>query len=137
MENTYEFTHVPTLRELLPQTAGIPGVKYAQVCAANAKIAQDEGWGPVHGAKLFTINGSKGSSDMLLACTGNPIPGASPHSGARVMVLDHDIYRLTGEWLGELPEELMEDAPVKKPAKKVSDKASLEKAIAAVQPKEF
>lgn len=105
----YTYDHVPRLRELLPQDAGRPGVKYAQVCSSNAKSAQDDGWGPVAGAKLFTINGPKGHCDMLLACQGNPIQGASSQEGARMMVLDHDIYRLTGLWLGALPDELQEE----------------------------
>ncbi len=108
----YNYDHVPTLKELLPTTSGIPGVEYVQVCQANAKPAQDDGWGGVEGTKLYTINGPKGSSDMILACKGEPIQGASTQEGARKMFLDPDIYRLTGKWLGYLPIELQEEFKV-------------------------
>ena len=108
----YSYDHVPSLRELLPQTAGIPGIEYIQVCASNAKVAQDTGWGPVHGAKLFTITGPKGHADMLLACKGKPVQGASTQDGARRMFLDDDIYRLTGLWRGYLPKNLMAEFDV-------------------------
>ncbi len=105
----YTFDHVPSLKELLPKTAGVPGVKYMQVCSINAKPAQDEGWGPVEGAKMFTIEGPGGYSHMALACKGTPVPGASDKDGARIMNLDRDIYRLTKIWLGKLPKELCKE----------------------------
>ncbi len=105
----YTYDHVPTLKELLPTTKGLPGVKYIQLCTTNAKAGQDGGWGPVENAKIFTITGPKGSSDILLACKGNPIRGASTQEGARVMNLDEDIYRLTGLWLGLYPENLQQE----------------------------
>lgn len=105
----YTYDHVPTLKELLPTTGGLPGVKYIQVCIFNAKVAQDDNWGPVENAKLFTITGPKGSSNILLACKGTPVRGASTQEGAREMSLDEDIYKLTGLWLGLYPESLQQE----------------------------
>lgn len=105
----YTYDHVPTLKELLPTTGGLPGVKYIQLCTTNAKAGQDGGWGPVENAKIFTITGPKGSSDILLACKGTPIRGASTQEGARTMSLDEDIYKLTGLWLGLYPESLQQE----------------------------
>ena len=92
----YVFDHIPTLHDLLPKTAGIPGVEYAQICTTNAKYAQDEGWGAVEGAKFYSIEGPKGTASMVLACKGTPIRGASPSDGARRCYLDEDIAALTG-----------------------------------------
>lgn len=105
----YGYDYVPKLGKLLPKTGGVPGVEYIQVCTANAKPAQDQGWGPVHGAFLYTITGPKGSADMLLACRGTPDASRSNDSGACMMNLDDDIYRLTGIWRGLLPVELQEE----------------------------
>ena len=136
----YVYDHVPRLRELLPKDAGRPGVKYAQVCSANAKAAQDAGWGPIAGAKMFTIHGPKGHCDMLLACQGKPIQGASSQEGARTMVLDHDIYRLTGLWLGIMPDELQEefdtDGKVKDEEEVTQTSPSLADTIASIQAKD-
>ena len=102
----YVYDHVPTLRELMPSTAGLPGVIYSLVCLQNAKDAQDAGWGSVEGAKFFSITGPRGTVSMVLACKGTPIRGASPKSGARRLLLDLDIYRMAGVWLGLLPKSL-------------------------------
>lgn len=104
----YTYDHVPTLKELLPSNGGLPGVEYMQVCDLNGKEAQDQGWGPVRDAKMFTIEGPKGSANIILACKGEPIAGASTQEGARMMYLDENIYGLTGKWLGMLPESLQE-----------------------------
>ncbi len=138
----YTYDHVPRLRELLPQDGGRPGVKYAQVCSANAKAAQDDGWGPITDAKMFTISGPKGQCDMLLACQGKPIQGASAQEGARTMVLDHDIYRLTGLWLGIMPDELQEEFKTDGTVEDSADTSvtkpgtSLEDTIAAISAKD-
>ena len=92
----YVFNYIPTLLELLPKTAGIPGVTYAQICTGNAKQAQDEGWGAVEGAKFYSIEGPKGTASMVLACKGTPIRGASPSDGARECFIDEDIFTLSG-----------------------------------------
>ena len=92
----YVFCFIPTLHDLLPNTAGIPGVEYAQICTANAKYAQDDGWGAVEGAKFYSIEGPKGTASMVLAGKGTPIRGASPSDGARRCYLDEDITALTG-----------------------------------------
>jgi len=108
----YTYNHVPKLKELFRTNGGLPGVRYAQVCTSNAKAAQDDGWGPVENAKLFSIAGPKGTADIILACKGTPTRSGSAHDGARTMFLDHDIYRLTGLWLGELPDELQAEFSV-------------------------
>jgi hypothetical protein len=112
---TYTYDHVPTLRELMPTNAGLPGVTYAIICTANAKVAQDEGWGSVERSKVFTITGPKGSADCILACQGTPIRSLDTHSGARRVLLDDDIYHLTGLWQGQLPEHLTSDNPEPQP----------------------
>jgi len=99
-----EFDHVPTLRELLKETAGLPGVTYAQVCAHNAEEAQAQGWGSVQMKyQFYRIVGPQGTVGMTLACKGSPIPGMGPHSGARRMLVDDDVYAKTGLWLGQRP----------------------------------
>ena len=91
------FDHVPDLRELLPKTGGIPGVLYAQVSISNARKAQDEGWGDMHGnLAIYTITGPSGTVDCKLVCKGKPIPGQGSGSGARVCLADDTIYQLTG-----------------------------------------
>lgn len=91
------YDHVPNLRELLPTTAGIPGVQYAQVSVTNLRKAQDEGWVKISGAqKLYTINGPSGKVDCELYAKGKPIPGQGVTSGARICYIDKDIYAKTG-----------------------------------------
>ncbi len=100
------FDHIPSLRELIPDTGGTPGYEYAQVALANAKRAQDAGldppWRPVPGAQFYTITGPKGSIDLMLLRRGSPIRGLSPQSGARQCYIDKAVYSQTG--LGQ-PEE--------------------------------
>ena len=130
----FTFDHVPTLKELLPLNIGVPGVVYNQICNPNAKAAQDEGWGTVVGAKLFTITGPKGSVDMVLACKGTPIKSASSHEGARKMFLDDDIYRLTGCWLGYLPENLQEEFKVDELRQPLDTDSASESSVAVTIP---
>lgn len=108
----YVYDHVPTLRELLPTNGGVPGIEYIQVVTDNARPAQDAGWLLVDGAKIFSIQNPNDPDlkvDVILACKGQPVRGASPHEGARVMNLDHDIYRRTKMWLGKFPEDLQQE----------------------------
>lgn len=91
---TFEF--VPTLRQLMPSTGGLPGVKYGLLAVHNQKTAQNEGWGATTTSKIFTIKGPKGQVDVVLACKGDPVRGMSPAGGARVFLIDQDIYDVTG-----------------------------------------
>ncbi len=118
-DSTYD--HVPTLRELMPTNAGLPGVHYGLVAVANQRAAQDEGWGSVTGSRVLSIVGPKGKLDVVLACQGNPVRGLDPNAGARRLYLDDDIYNITGLWLGALPEHLTAEA---KPAKSTDTKPS-------------
>lgn len=104
--------HIPTLRELMPKTAGLPGVKYGIVALVNQKAAQDSGWDGVADQRIFTIEGPKGSTDAALICNGEPAEGMSPDSGARRLYLDQDLYRLTGLWQGLMPKNLREEFEV-------------------------
>jgi hypothetical protein len=93
----YTYDHVPMLRELLTHTRGQPGCEYAQVAVQNGRRAQDEGWGPlVGGAAIYTIEGPKGSVDCTLLGRGKPIRGQAYNGGARVCLVDSQIYELTG-----------------------------------------
>ena len=60
----YVFNTIPTLRQMLPQHAGRPGVEYAIVATQNLRMAQDTGWNRMEGGqKVFTITGPNGSID--------------------------------------------------------------------------
>ena len=98
----FVYNHVPNLKELLPNTGGIPGVQYAQVSTENLRKAQDEGWLKISGAqKLYTIIGPSGKVDCELYAKGKPIPGQGSGSGKRICWVDGVIYSKTG--LGEQP----------------------------------
>ena len=90
------FSHIPTLKDLLPRTSGTPGVHYAQVCTHNAMAAQREGWHNLANAAFYRIQGPKGYADMVLMKKGKPIVGASIHDGARRCFIDSDVEKLTG-----------------------------------------
>tara|TARA_Y100000590_G_scaffold413_1_gene607 strand:+ start:5162 stop:5530 length:369 start_codon:yes stop_codon:yes gene_type:complete len=93
----YIYDHIPTLRELLPSTAGVPGVQYAQISAKNLRRAQDEGWLKISGKqKIYTISGPKGTVDCELYAKGKPIPGQGSQSGARICYVDSEVYKGTG-----------------------------------------
>ncbi len=89
---------IPTLSQLLPRTAGVPGVSYLQCSTANLRRAQDEGWLRIAGReqKVYTIIGPNGSIDCELYAMGEPIPGQSHTSGARNCDIDRNIYVATG-----------------------------------------
>ena len=104
----YEYEHIPSLKELLPSTAGRPGVEYAQISTINARKAQDEGWSPLTGGVAFyTIKGPKGSVDCMLLGKGFPIRGQAPFGGSRTCFVDGAIYEGTGH-----PDTSLEGVPV-------------------------
>lgn len=84
------FTHIPSLRELMPKTQGLPGVVYLQCAAVNIARAEQEGWLGVHGARSYTItNPTTGKSiAVVLLAQGKPMPGVSYMSGARECMVD-------------------------------------------------
>ena len=93
------FNYVPQLRDLMPRTAGLPGMAYAQVCLHNVRnVLADTTtqWYKVEGTDLYTIKGAKGEAEMMLVCTGKPIPGQDTHTGKRICWFDEDIQPLTG-----------------------------------------
>jgi hypothetical protein len=94
---TYQ-NHIPQLKELMPRTGGVPGVKYLQVVTGkHERIAQDDGWGDiVGGSRVYTIVGPRGAAHMRLMCKGRPIPGGDPNSGARECMVDAEVEELTG-----------------------------------------
>ena len=122
----YTYTYVPTLRELMPGNAGLPGVTYGIIAVENQRPAQDAGWGAVVNGKVFTLKGPRGAADVILGCQGEPINGMSPNSGARKLLLDNTIYDKTGLWVGELPEGFAPPEP-EKPAAKAPVKATPKK----------
>lgn len=108
----YTYDHIPSLKELMPTTAGIPGVEYAQVCVHNIRLAQDLGWGRISGnQKVYTITGPTGSVDCELYCKGKPISGECPQGGRRVCSIDKEIVKLTGVRNGPPPEREPADQP--------------------------
>ncbi len=65
----YVYNHVPDLKQLLPNTAGQPGVEYFQVACANVRRAQDQGWRPTLAASgapvlVYTIE-NKETGDSI------------------------------------------------------------------------
>ena len=92
----YTFDHVPTLRELLPVHAGVPGFYYLQSSLHNLKKAESEGWLEVANTVTYTISGPSGSVDCKLLCMGARVPGSAYESGKRGCLVDHTIYELTG-----------------------------------------
>ena len=109
-EETYEYDHVPSLKELLPKFRGVPGFQYFQCCVVNLRRAQDEGWTEVVGGIVYRIKGPKGSVDMKLLTRGERTPGAAHNSGARICGCNTLVQELTGVWInpnrhtGETPE---------------------------------
>lgn len=108
----YTYDHIPQLPELMPSTAGRPGVEYLQCCVHHLREAQDveekDGgpWGHIlGGSKVYTITGPKGSADMHLLCRGDPIPGGDPKSGVRNCVVDAAVEELTGHFIEGPPKD--------------------------------
>lgn len=102
----FTYDHIPTLRELMPGNAGLPGVTYGIISVVNQRPAQDEGWGAIVSGKVFTLVGPKGECDVILGCKGSPLRGINPNAGARKLLLDDTIYTMTGLWTGKVPEHL-------------------------------
>jgi hypothetical protein len=117
----YTYDHIPQLKELLPTTAGVPGVTYLQCCIQNQRKAQDTGWGAISGgSRVYTIQGPKGLADMQLLCKGKPIPGGDIKSGARKCMVDAEVETLTGLWVNGPPEEVT-PTPEPEPTKPKAD----------------
>lgn len=123
--------HIPSLRELLPKTGGIPGVTYLQCAVTNLRRAQDEGWGKMVGGSLvYTIVGPEGEVDCELYCKGQPITGQPSSSGARRCEVDLMIEEATGLQIQprlkareeEPPKPSKREAPVAKPSPKKASK---------------
>ena len=87
---------IPLLRELLPKQHGRPGVTYAQVYLLNQRRAEDEGWRRIDGTAVYTIQGPKGSCDMILMGRGKPISGVGHASGKRKCYVDLAVEQITG-----------------------------------------
>ena len=91
------YDHIPTLREMLPSTAGVPGCRYAIVSLANLGRAQREGWLKISGRQLiFGIQGPKGLVECELYAMGRPIRGQDPNGGARKLLVDAQVFEVTG-----------------------------------------
>ena len=90
------FTEIPSLKLLMPRTAGLPGVTYVQVTVGNQRKAQDGKWVSVLGSRVYSINGPNGRADMILMAWGKPIQGVGTESGARECLIDPETYVLTG-----------------------------------------
>jgi hypothetical protein len=113
MSGTRTFTFIPSLRQLLPATGGVPGLIYAQVSLKNLTSLQNDPtarWYKTRDAEdAYTIRGSKGEVDVILCCTGKAIPGGDPNAGARLCWLDRSILEGTGLTVGPEWEGLVED----------------------------
>ncbi len=92
----FTFHEIPHLRHLLPECRGRPGFVYAQITNQNIRRAQDEGWKKVEGSVVYTIIGPKGEVDMELMVRGGLIPGQSHDAGARLLVVDETVEKVTG-----------------------------------------
>jgi hypothetical protein len=97
VEKPYHYTNIPSLEQLLPNTGGLPGVRYAIVSTSNMRKAQDDGWERLSGnQKIFTIEGPKGSVDCELFGKGKPMRSMDVASGRRVCMIDKDVRKATG-----------------------------------------
>jgi hypothetical protein len=104
VEKPYNYDHIPTLEQLLPNTGGLPGVRYAIVSTMNMRKAQDDGWERLSGnQKIFTIVGPKGSVDCELFGKGRPMRSMDVASGRRVCLIDKDVRKATGFTTGVAP----------------------------------
>ena len=112
---SFMFQTIPSLKELLPSTAGIPGIQYAQICVNNMKRAQNDGWKRIQGAKIYTVLGPDGRADMELLAQGKVISGQAYDSGARRCWIDPNVYTLTGH---SNPKEKPNGGPSRKPQEK-------------------
>lgn len=108
----FHFTRIPKLHELLDGSVGPkggwPGCIYAQVCVhnlANARNRAEEpaNLRPVRGSQYFSITGPRGTVNMALVATGDPIRGAAPEAGARLFFTDGEVEKLTGLPVGKFP----------------------------------
>ena len=117
VEKPYTYSKIPTLEQLLPNTGGLPGVKYAIVSTSNMRKAQDDGWERLSGnQKIFTIKGPSGVVDCELFGKGEPMRGIDVSAGRRVCMIDKSIRDATG--FGTEPpkggsDPTTESAPVK------------------------
>lgn len=104
---------IPTLRQLMPQTGGIPGFSYAQVIVSNLTKLQNDPDATWYKTKdledAYTIKGPKGSADVVLCCTGKAIPGQDPSAGARICWVDQSILNRTGLMVPEGWEDFVAD----------------------------
>ena len=95
---TVGFDHLPTLEDLLPGPRWWLGVTYAEICTHNQLKARNlHGLSVLRGGSAaYTINGPRGTAEVILMGVGIPIPGASPHQGRPELYHDAEIARLTG-----------------------------------------
>lgn len=93
------FQHIPTLKELMPKTSGLPGVKYLQCAALNMARATREGWLQVHGAEPYIITNPSTGKELavVLLAQGRAVPGVSYLSGGRECQVDLAIDELMTE----------------------------------------
>ena len=106
----YVYDHIPSLKELIPSTGGLPGVEYAQVTTDRLWLAQKNGWSKLSGRqKIYTIRGPAGEVHCELYGKGKPIKGQSMLSGRRICWLDKTIREKTG--LSEIPTGGEDKAP--------------------------
>ena len=68
----YFYDHLPSLKELMPSTGGVPGIEYLMVSTTNLRRAQDEGWLRSSGSeqRVFTLEGPAGRVDCELYSRG-------------------------------------------------------------------
>lgn len=120
-ERTYD--QIPSLRDLMKRTGGLPGIIYAQVAMKNVTDAQAGRWpdpdsrlddllfslihpvrrgrgkprfSAIGGISAYRITGPKGSADVVLMGSGARVPGLDPKNGRRRQIVDPDICTLTG-----------------------------------------
>ena len=108
----YVYDHIPTLKELLPEKRGLPGVEYAQVTTDNLWLAQQNDWSKLSGKqKLYTIRGPQGEVHCELYGKGKPIKGQSSKGGKRICWIDKLIKEKTGCGLKDVADPLPEPTP--------------------------
>ena len=117
----YAFDFVPELKDLLPETGGHPGLKYAVALLEHAPLFQNDPemrWSQdPNYPHVFKVTGPKGFIHLQLWRRGKIIQGASTQSGARECSYDKEIAVRTGLTLtgqGPWPDDAPAQAPVKK-----------------------
>lgn len=119
MTNPESFDHYPEWEELYPHSR-FPGFKYAYVLPEHVGRYQEptfcedcrseHGYSLVHGARVFTLRGPKGTCDALPMAGCKHLPGLSPQQCRNSILVDPAIEAATGLPIDEVAAKEASDA---------------------------